>query len=622
MLHDEHHVSHYSPCRYIREAAQIKNVVQADIESLEARRDRALMQENESLKAMNAALAEEVSALRAAGTSSTEPRSSPEVVILSTEEHEALLREAQQWKDRATALEVVLKDADGRYRQVQEELKAAVQRADSAEAAAAAVQPAALTPTAALPDRSAVTDASATAGTPAAAVGGGAGISPGLAALAISPILSAAHSHSMELKSARGQRPEAVTEALLAQEPLTVGDICLDQDESNMAPDQVKVLQELVGRRLAELEHAAPGPAAGEDTAARTLAALKLRSAEVDLLRLAVRSYNECLGSVVSELELSQAREAETLAQFQRAAREKVEYVQMVAQYGAALDRSEANVLQLNYQVEEARRQSMPGVSPSTGLLGRVMGARGTPAHSPPVSPAKPARPQSEDPQRSQSPPQQRPQQRRTEGHQQQQEAESSSGPRRWTSALGGLFKGSPAATQGTQTPAMSPPSSSPPRSPGPSPGPSPRQALDDHHAGQGVRGAPETGREPSHGGALEPFPLDLADLSDGAGSEKAASVIEILSDDGDEGGGSGIIEAYMEDDLQQAPSRRQLLPNGVVPTTRQERQLQLQMQGGVDVGAISARRGQQISEQFKQQNTHWRAPGDEKKKEGASRKR
>jgi hypothetical protein len=273
-------------------AARIENSVARHVSAVAAA-GAADAAEREALRAQVAQLALELAEARAelaacppsaAAAAAADPVTAPAgrpsaatpMLVLPAAEVEALRRAAEEQRDRADALGVVLREADRRHAALTAQLAAA----------------------------------------------GGARASPGpaLAALEAAPILAAARGGGADSDSdgegfvddgggGGDGAPDAA--AVAAAVPmLSLDEVCLAADESSLALLQRGVLRELAGRRLAE------GAAAA-------------RRAEVAALRLAVRAYNACAG----EAEAGRAAAAELLHQ---AAEEKVRYVRLSASYQAS----------------------------------------------------------------------------------------------------------------------------------------------------------------------------------------------------------------------------------------------------------------------------------------------
>jgi hypothetical protein len=259
-------------------------------------------------------------AAAAAAPPPTAPASRPSaaapMLVLPEAEVEALRRAAEEQRDRADALSVVLREADRRHAALAAQLAAA----------------------------------------------GGARASPGpaLAALAAAPILAAARAGGADSNSDGegyiddddygGDAPEDAA-AAAAVPMLSLDEVCLAADESSLALLQRGVLRELAGRRLAE---GAAAAAAAPDAAAATAAA---RRAEVAALRLAVRAYNACAG----EAEAGRAAAAELLHQ---AAEEKVRYVRLSASYQVSC--SAASLVGQSKQKPSWKPTNQPTNQPTT----------------------------------------------------------------------------------------------------------------------------------------------------------------------------------------------------------------------------------------------------------------
>lgn len=385
--------------QYMQQAGRIRNTVIADVEALEARQVAALIREREALKAQLKEMAAELKMARDAEVEATE-RSlhAADVVVLSLSEHQELLAR----RDVAAALEVVVQNDEERFSAIQKELEDAVRRAKVIEAANKQLasegrhedQPERpLTP---------VEEAEAAAAelmTPSSsqnsgqqhqqeqsAMPPGAAFGPAMAALAVSPILLAAsRSSNMDLMAGTGGGGggggggDSETPVIGADvaEPLDIDSVCLPLEISNLTPEQLEVLRKLAIERLERSAQSStlPMSAASSTSLPALQGALRRRNAEVSALKLAVASYNECLGAVATELALARDSEVEALGQLQQAAKEKVQYVELVAKYQQALDVSQYDVLELQTEVRELKRS---GASPGGHFSGSAGGGGGS----------------------------------------------------------------------------------------------------------------------------------------------------------------------------------------------------------------------------------------------------
>lgn len=372
------HAASPPPCCHCShlQAGTVKNSVSADVTAVrlaaraaEAQDLAAAQGEAERLRGENAALREQLTALRsggAVGEAGGDACSGARgTVQLSQEQFEELQRQLVELRS-AVARERARADAQ------QELVRQMMHAPEQAATPAGDTQAVAAAPSGTQQQQQGAAgepDAAAAAAAPGATgqgtpIGGGAtaaGAMPGsaagftpsrrtsifnaaaaLAAMQATPVLSAAEAAAeAEAAPDRHSSLESVgrcggNAALeLAIELLDVEDICLS-GASNLAEAQLALLEGLVVRRLEAAAEAAveaeavPSPAAASAAqlhveVAHLRATLMRREAEAAALGLAARTYNEALGSALAEA----AAAAEDLAAYRRVKEE--EFAQLLS---------------------------------------------------------------------------------------------------------------------------------------------------------------------------------------------------------------------------------------------------------------------------------------------------
>ena len=160
---------------------------------------------------------------------------------------------------------------------------------------------------------------------------------PGIAALSISPLIAAAES-KLELSAAEDRN-------------LQSEEVCLPQGCSNLDETQWKTLQSIVNDQL----KGGTNESESNDT---------LLKKERTALLISLRVYNEYLGIMKEERDLAREAFEEAKMQLHQAAKEKVQYVELTAEYMKALDVSQNDVWELQHQVD-AMRPSPKLLSPN-----------------------------------------------------------------------------------------------------------------------------------------------------------------------------------------------------------------------------------------------------------------
>lgn len=410
---------------FLQKAARIGNTVGADIEKMEAKMVKTLEKERNELLEKIGLMAAEMQSLKdslatsnsnenqhSRGDKTLNKRTAQHVVVLSLDEHQRLLADSIECRDKIAALEIVLKDADEKYHLIQEELDMARERADIAENAMLHAT-ATTTLTESLSSLPVVQDGEAATFTRQ-------GVTviepPRYAALSVAPILAAASCSDAALgfmDTARSGNlmtplvePSGYLGDLLSQDDLTVDDIVMpcsngNEEDSNLEKQQLDVLKSLIERRLEDaiskkhFENDDDTLMSRQDIA-QVAAVLQRRAAEIAALRLVVSAYNECLGLFRNELEICKEKEERTNQQLQQAAREKVMYVELTAKFSQALDISQADVSDLLEEITELKKSSQPSNNTGSGLFARVLlgrtsaGGTATPnSMTPPTSPSR-----------------------------------------------------------------------------------------------------------------------------------------------------------------------------------------------------------------------------------------
>jgi len=305
--------------QYIKNASKIKNVVGQNVSIL-----------SESKKCNNCKILRSKLDML---VSQVEDKESRDVKILPQEEYEGLLSEIQGSKSRVFALEEIIKVAD----KTQEELTLENQSLQSKvlqleEMLNKNMNLSPLTPEQpklVLPPSDEEFNMKRNVSLLVE--------KPGIAALSISPLIAAAES-KLELSAAEDRK-------------LQSEEVCLPQECSNLDETQWKTLQSIINEQLK-----------GETDDRETNDVL-LRKERTALL-MSLRVYNEYLGIMREERDLARAAFEESKLQLHQAAKEKVQYVELTAEYMKALDVSQNDVWELQHQVD-AMKPSPKILSPN-----------------------------------------------------------------------------------------------------------------------------------------------------------------------------------------------------------------------------------------------------------------
>eukprot|EP00890_Picochlorum_soloecismus_P000994 jgi/Picsp_1/1896/NSC_05362-R1_endcodes part of kinesin len=319
--------------QYLKNASKIKNFVGQNVSIL-----------SESKKCRNCKILRSKLDML---VSQLEDKESRDVKILSQEEYEGLLSEIQGSKSRVFALEEIIKVAD----KTQEELTLENQSLQSEilQLEELLQKDKSLSPL--TPEQPKLTlppsdeDVNMKRNVSLLVE------KPGIAALSISPLIAAAES-KVELSAAEDTK-------------LQSEEVYLPQECSNLDETQWKTLQSIVNDQL-------KGDA--DESESNEVLLRKERTA----LLMSLRVYNEYLGIMKEERDLARAAFEESKMQLHQAAKEKVQYVELTAEYMKALDVSQNDVWELQHQVDAMKPSPKilsPNLNPGT-LFSRFLPRR------------------------------------------------------------------------------------------------------------------------------------------------------------------------------------------------------------------------------------------------------
>lgn len=227
------------------------------------------------------------------------------VVVLERDEHKSLLKELERAKARVFALEEVIRTADENYDEIYKENKKLL--ANIEELKKDRPRNENMIPESSVSDRMS---------------------KPGLSAMALSPLMSAA-----EMKI------ELDDESKL----LSAEELCIVADESNLDEHQYKTLLKIVDEVTSP--RCVPQKVDTEDSQVQRL--LKERNCLVKSLHV----YNEYLGSAKEERDIAQTAYQSCLDLLSQAVHEKVQYVELSAKLSHALDMSQNDVFELQNEI-------------------------------------------------------------------------------------------------------------------------------------------------------------------------------------------------------------------------------------------------------------------------------
>lgn len=230
------------------------------------------------------------------------------VVVLERDEHKRLLKELEGAKARVFALEEVIRTADENYEDIYQENKKLI--ANIEELKKDRTHNDGVMPDSNLSDRMR---------------------KPGLSAMALSPLVSAA-----ELKV------EQQDEGKLSPEEL-----CIVADESNLDEHQHKTLLKIVQEVTECVAENETVDTEESDDKSRVHRLLKERNCLLKSLHV----YNEYLGSAKEERDIAQVSYQSCLDLLSQAVHEKVQYVELSAKLSHALDMSQNDVFELQNEI-------------------------------------------------------------------------------------------------------------------------------------------------------------------------------------------------------------------------------------------------------------------------------
>lgn len=228
------------------------------------------------------------------------------VVVLGRDEHKSLLKELERAKARVFALEEVIRTADENYDEIYQENKNLLATIEELKKDTPHKE-SMMIPESSVRDRMS---------------------KPGLSAMALSPLMSAA-----ELKI------ELDDESKL----LSAEELCIVADESNLDEHQYKTLLKIV-------EEVTSPRCVSENVDTEDRRVQRLLT-ERNCLVKSLHVYNEYLGSAKEERDIAQTAYQSCLDLLSQAVHEKVQYVELSAKLSHALDMSQNDVFELQNEI-------------------------------------------------------------------------------------------------------------------------------------------------------------------------------------------------------------------------------------------------------------------------------
>ena len=348
---------------YLQQAGNIFNKIEPEIENLELGKEYDLRSKLEALQFKLDSVAEENRQLKQQLHPSRSLHEKPTkydtgLVVLTQKEHEEIIKRMQESEDRTTALEIVLRESDARYHKLKERLHKAETRDNALKddkfiVTEADDEKSHLSQYGNEPDKRSIFIEGHSGRLEDARLGFQMSSCeshdsslefdveedmnvriderPSVAALHISPILAAA-------------REISKTQALKYKNTSVQGGIfsvldciCLSSADSHLKQEQHSTLRKLTENRLLK----------GSKKHSNTQIVRSSVSDIIEALRITVMAYNGCLGRLADELIDAKVREDELRKTLMQAAKEKMQYVELVAKFSEALDFSQSDVVEL-----------------------------------------------------------------------------------------------------------------------------------------------------------------------------------------------------------------------------------------------------------------------------------
>ena len=305
--------------KYIKDASKIKNVVskniQLDTEVKNCKQCKVLQKKLDMF---------------------TGKQSGKNVVILNSSEYEGIISQIETEKARVLALEEVLKKADADHESLVMENEKIRRRMEQLETNKKECADVFAFPTTPVP-RSVELVADLHESTEGLQVD-----KPGIIALGVAPVISAASSSVFE-----------------GEKYLDPEEVCIPFEESNLEDVNWHALLGLVESKM--IQGAQNSLALNDVSSDEGINRLKK---ERSALMMSLKVYNEYLGMAREEADTARDAFQQVYSQFQRAAREKMQYVELSAKYMQALDMSQNDVLELQHEVDVLRSPLLTETTP------------------------------------------------------------------------------------------------------------------------------------------------------------------------------------------------------------------------------------------------------------------
>lgn len=234
-------------------------------------------------------------------------------VVLRREDHKDLLKRAERDRARIIALQEVIKTADVNYAALEERNRQLHKEIEAIKSD--------------ISDHNTARGDSLIPVTPNI-------IKPALSAISIDPLVSISDIHAEDIEI-----------------DLSPEDLCLNE-ESNLDPSDYAALIKIIGK---------PGP---EDCQQNLLNKLLWQRS---VLFKALHVYNGYLGCAKEERDIAETAHRQCLQLLSQAVKEKVQYVELAGQFSTALDISQADVSELQNELQNLKSPQISGEG------GRVM---------------------------------------------------------------------------------------------------------------------------------------------------------------------------------------------------------------------------------------------------------
>jgi len=300
--------------KYMKGVSKIKNIVQQNVIDMGNARCKSCRKLEREIQDLKRTLAKEEG-------------SRGSFVVLRRDDHKDLLKRAERDRARIIALQEVIKTADINYAALEErnrQLHHEIQTIQND-----------------IPQNETTREDPLIPVTPNI-------IKPALSAMSIDPLISMSDIHGEDIEM-----------------DLSPEDLCL-KEESNLDPSDYNALVKIIGT---------PGHELQKDSHQNLINKFLWQR---NVLFKALHVYNSYLGSAKEERDIAETAHKQCLQLLSQAVKEKVQYVELAGQFSTALDISQADVSELQNELQNLRSPQIVGEGGHmmAGILARLFPRR------------------------------------------------------------------------------------------------------------------------------------------------------------------------------------------------------------------------------------------------------